>query len=108
MESSVGRRPEAAVGVVLASEGYPLAPVTGRSLAGAEPAGPDDGGPVLCFHASTRADGTGHVSSGGRVATFVGIGADHAEARDRAYSAIGQAVLEGGQHRSDIGQQVAG
>jgi phosphoribosylamine--glycine ligase len=47
------------------------------------------------------------VTSGGRVATFVGIGGDHATARERAYAAIGQAVLMGGQHRSDIGLEVA-
>jgi phosphoribosylamine-glycine ligase len=41
------------------------------------------------------------------VATFVGVGADHAEARNLAYSAIGQAVLEGGQHRSDIAAELS-
>jgi phosphoribosylamine--glycine ligase len=106
MESSVGLRPGAAVGVVLASEGYPSVPITGRPLSGADPAGPDDE-PALCFHAGTRADGAGHVASGGRVATFVGVGADHAEARNLAYSAIGQAVLEGGQHRSDIAAELS-
>jgi phosphoribosylamine--glycine ligase len=107
MESSVGMRSGAAVGVVLASEAYPEAPVTGRALSGADPAGPDDGGPVLCFHAGTRADGGAHVTSGGRVATFVGIGANHAEARERAYAAIGRAGLDGAQHRADIGKDLA-
>ncbi len=106
MESSVGSS-GAAVGVVLASEGYPGPPVTGRPISGADPAGPDDGGPVICFHAGTSADGAGHVTSGGRVATFVGIGADHAEARERAYGGIVQAVLDGAQHRSDIGLEAA-
>jgi phosphoribosylamine--glycine ligase len=107
MESALALRPGAAVGVVVASEGYPDDPVTGRRLAGADPSGPDDGGPVLCFHAGTRRSNGGVMTSGGRVATFVGLGADHAEARERAYGAIGQAELEGGQHRSDVGLEVA-
>jgi phosphoribosylamine--glycine ligase len=105
---SVGMQAGAAVGLVLASEGYPEAPITGRALSGADPAGPDDGGPVLCFHAGTRAGDGPVLTSGGRVATFVGIGADHAQARERAYAAIGQAELEGAQFRSDVGMEVDG
>jgi phosphoribosylamine--glycine ligase len=106
MEASVGIGFGAAVGVVLASEGYPDAPIAGRPLAGADPAGPDDAGPVLCFHAGTRHGDGGLMTSGGRVATFAGIGPDHAVARERAYAAIGQTVLEEGQHRSDVGLEV--
>jgi phosphoribosylamine--glycine ligase len=109
MEGSVGMRPAAAaVGVVLASQGYPDAPIAGRPLAGADPAGPDDGGPLLCFHAGTRGGDGGLVTAGGRVTTYVGIGGDHEEARTRAYAAIAEAELEGGQHRSDVGLEVAG
>ncbi len=108
MDGALGLRGgAAAVGVVLASEGYPGDPLTGRALTGADPAGPDDAGPALCFHAGTRADGDGTATSGGRVVTFVGIGTDHTEARERAYAAIGQAELDGGQHRSDVGLEVA-
>jgi phosphoribosylamine---glycine ligase len=108
MEGSAAIGRGAAVGVVLASEGYPEAPVTGRALIGADPAGPDDGGPLLCFHAGTRAGEGGLLTSGGRVATFVGLGPDHSEARHRAYAGIGQAQLEGGQHRPDVGLEAAG
>lgn len=38
MKESLGPRGGAAVGVVVASEGYPDAPPTGRSITGAEPA----------------------------------------------------------------------
>jgi phosphoribosylamine--glycine ligase len=104
MKASLGLRPAAAaVGVVLASEGYPDAPITGRPLAGADPAGPDDGGPLLCFHAGTSTGDGGLATAGGRVTTFVGIGEDHAQARERAYAGIGEVELEGGQHRSDVG-----
>jgi phosphoribosylamine--glycine ligase len=105
MEGSLGLRPEAAVGVVLASEGYPDSPVTGRPVAGCEPSAPDDEGPVLCFHAGTTASGGGYASSGGRVVTFVGLGHDLASARDQALRGVADSELDGGQHRTDIAQR---
>lgn len=100
---AVGRR--AAVGVVLASEGYPDAPMTGRPLRGAEPASRDDDGPLLCFHAATQEAGGDYLASGGRVATFVGLGDDLAAAREEAYRGITGAELEGAQWRSDIAER---
>jgi phosphoribosylamine---glycine ligase len=103
MAGAVAIRRRAAVGVVVAAEGYPASPVTGRRLAGAEPASSDDDGPLLVFHGRTgRAADGGYLSTGGRVATVVGIGDDLASARDTAYQAVEQVRLEGGQHRSDI------
>jgi phosphoribosylamine--glycine ligase len=102
MEGSVRTRDGAAVGVVLAADGYPEAPVSGGMLGGAEPSGPDDGGPLLRFHAGTQRSNGGYVASGGRVATIVGLGADLAEARAEAYRGVAATPLEGGQHRSDI------
>ena len=102
MEGSLAPRPGAAVGVVLASDGYPDAPQVGRPLTGAEPAGPDDDGPLLCFHAATRRGEGGVATTGGRVATFVGLGDDLPAARTTAYAGVGAASLEGGQLRHDI------
>ena len=102
MEGAVGIRRGAAVGVVLASEGYPDASALGRPISGAEPAARDDDGPILCFHAATRAVSGGYQATGGRVATFVGLGDDLAAAREVAYGAIGEATLEGAQYRTDI------
>ena len=103
MEGSIGLGDGAAVGVVLASEGYPEAPAIGRPLRGAEPSSAGDGGPLLCFHAGTRRGaGNETESAGGRVVTFVGLGGDLAAARAVAYGGIGDASLEGGQFRSDI------
>ncbi|HEX6474987.1 MAG TPA: phosphoribosylglycinamide synthetase C domain-containing protein, partial [Candidatus Limnocylindria bacterium] len=102
MEDSVAVRPGSAVGVVLASEGYPAASLTGRPLTGADPASLDDAGPLLCFHAATRRAGGDYESSGGRVATFVGLGDDLAVARATAYGGIEAAALEGAQFRTDI------
>lgn len=104
MDGAVAMRSAAAVGVVVAAEGYPSSPVTGSELLGAEPTGPDDGGPLLRFHAGTRrSDDGSYLSSGGRVATFVGVGLDLAAAREAAYEGVAGCRLEGGQHRSDIG-----
>jgi phosphoribosylamine--glycine ligase len=102
MEGSLAVRPGAAVGVVLASEGYPDAPQTGRALGGAEPSGRDEDGPLLCFHAATRRADGGFAASGGRVATFVGLGDDLSAARAAAYAGAEAASLEGGQLRRDI------
>jgi phosphoribosylamine--glycine ligase len=104
MEGAVALSGRAAVGVVVAAEGYPANPVTGRQLLGAEPSATDDAGPLLRFHAGTRRVGEGsYASTGGRVVTIVGIGADVASARDSAYAGVAECELEGEQHRSDIG-----
>lgn len=89
----------AAVGVVLASGGYPGPYEVGLPLGGLDRVG--DAG--LVFHAGTRAgaDG-GPVTSGGRVLTVVGRGATLAEARARAYAAAEPITFEGRQFRRDI------
>jgi phosphoribosylamine--glycine ligase len=102
MEGWLALREAAAVGVVVASSGYPDAPLAGRPVTGAEPSGPADDGPRLCFHAGTRRSGTGWESSGGRVLTVVGTGNDLAAARSEAYAAVVGCGLEGEQHRTDI------
>lgn len=102
MEGSVEPRSGAAVGVVLASEGYPDAPVTGRPLLGADPASAGEDGPTLVFHAGTRATRDGHETSGGRVLTVVGRGVDLAAARAAAYRRLSDVELEGAQVRDDI------
>lgn len=103
MEGSVGLRAGAAVGVVVASEGYPHAPVTGRLIGGAEPASAADDGEVLCFHGAThrRADGA-YESTGGRVLTMVGCGATLTDARAAAYRGVREVALDDGQYRTDI------
>jgi phosphoribosylamine--glycine ligase len=102
MEDAIGMRAGAAVGVVIASSGYPADPAVGGPVRGIDPASPDDDGPVLAFHAGTRRVGDGVESTGGRVATVVGIGADLAAARGTAYAAAAEVELDGGQYRSDI------
>ena len=102
MEGSLAVRSGAAVGVVVASERYPDAPMTGRRVDGAEPASAADDGERLVFHAGTRRTADGYESSGGRVLTVVGRGADHVSARAVAYAAVQEVNLEGGSYRADI------
>ncbi len=104
MQDSVALSGDAAVGVVIAAEGYPEAPVPGGELRGIEPADPGNGGPLLCFHAATRSRGDGtYRAAGGRLVTVVGLGADLAEARATAYRGVDGCTVDGGQHRTDIG-----
>lgn len=102
MEGSLAIRPGAAVAVVVASDGYPEAPVSGLALSGVEPSGPDDAGPMLCFHAGTSVSGQGYQTSGGRVVSLVGLGPDLAAAREAAYQGVAGIDLAGSQHRTDI------
>ena len=104
MEDSVAVGGGAAVGVVIAAEGYPGAPIPDGDLRGIDPAGPGDGGPLLCFHGATRsAGGDRYRAAGGRLVTFVGLGADLASARATAYRGVAGSVVDSGQHRTDIG-----
>ena len=104
------RRPEfsaeAAVTVVLASEGYPGTPITGRPLSGLDAASTVPG--VTIAHAATDAPDGALVSTGGRVLSVVAVGRDFGEARARAYLALGRIGLEGAQFRTDIAARVAG
>lgn len=89
-----------AVTVVLASEGYPAAPVTGRVLGGLDAASAVEG--VHLAHAATAESADGLVATGGRVLNVVGLGTTFAQARERTYRALGEISLEGGRYRTDI------
>ncbi|BDZ48101.1 hypothetical protein GCM10025867_03420 [Frondihabitans sucicola] len=96
---------DVAVTVVLASEGYPEAPITGRALTGLEDALTVPG--VTIAHAATARGDNGLVATGGRVLSVVATGAGFAEARSRAYEALSKIGLDGGQYRHDIAEKVA-
>jgi phosphoribosylamine--glycine ligase len=96
---------EVCVTVVLASEGYPDAPQTGRAITGLEAAAAVPG--VRILHAATTRDGGRIVATGGRVLSVVATAEDFTEARARAYRAIGAIGLEGSHFRTDIAARVA-
>jgi len=95
----------AAVGVVLAAEGYPGRVRTGDAIEGADgPFGPD----VQVFHAATARSPEGKlVTAGGRVLTVCALGATLAEASGRAYQAAERIRFRGCQYRRDIGRHGA-
>ncbi len=95
----------AAVTVVLASENYPGTPITGRPITGLVEADAVEG--VHVAHAATGTRGDELVSTGGRVLSVVALGTDFAEARARAYEALGHIALDGAQFRTDIAARVA-
>jgi phosphoribosylamine--glycine ligase len=92
---------EAAVLVVAASEGYPVAPKTGDAIAGIEAAAALEGVTVLGAGVGRNREGE-LVTTGGRVLNVVGAADDAATARDRAYGALGQVAWRGEHHRTDI------
>jgi phosphoribosylamine--glycine ligase len=94
----------AAVTVVLASEGYPEAPVTGRALTGIDEAEEVDG--VHLAHAATSAPDGHFLATGGRVLSVVALGSTFREARAAAYAGLERIGLEGGQYRTDIALRV--
>ncbi|MBP3222738.1 MAG: phosphoribosylamine--glycine ligase [Actinomycetaceae bacterium] len=94
----------AAVTVVLASEGYPVS-----SRSGDEITGITEAEEVLDAHViqagTTTKDGV-LVSSGGRVLATVGLGHSVAAARSTAYEALSKIHLEGSHYRSDIAKNI--
>ncbi|MFC5337976.1 phosphoribosylamine--glycine ligase [Leucobacter denitrificans] len=97
---------EPAMIVVLASEGYPGDVTTGREITGLDDAAKVPG--VHLVHAATaRTDSGGWIATGGRVLGVVSRGETFAEARSRAYAAMDEIGLEGGQFRTDIAERVA-
>ena len=95
---------DVAVTVVLASENYPETPLVGRAITGLDAALNVDG--VTIAHAATRFDEGILVSTGGRVLSVVAVGGSFAQARARAYQALGEVHLAGAHYRTDIAARV--
>ncbi|WP_347353084.1 phosphoribosylamine--glycine ligase [Intrasporangium sp.] len=97
---------DAAVVVVVAASGYPVAPRTGDRITGIDAAAEVPG--VVVLHAGTRRDEHGVLrSAGGRVLDVVATGNDLAKARSAAYRAVELVELEGSHHRTDIALKAA-
>ena len=90
----------AAVGVVMASRGYPDAYEKGKPIDGLDSVAGDD---VKIFHAGTRLENGRVLTDGGRVLCAVALGANVGAARERAYEAVSRISWEGAFWRSDIG-----
>ena len=95
----------AAVCVVLASDGYPEAYQKGFEIAGLENFdGKDD---YFCFHAGSKFDDHGRVvTNGGRVLGVTAKGESLQEARAKAYAATGWVSFDNKYMRHDIGKAI--
>jgi phosphoribosylamine--glycine ligase len=94
-------RDAVAVGVVLASEGYPGSVSSGRPITGVDDAARLEG--VTVLHAGTSFSDGKLVTAGGRVLTVVGTAPDYPLAISRAYDAVSRISFDGMQFRRDIG-----
>ncbi|MFE9043013.1 phosphoribosylamine--glycine ligase [Streptomyces sp. NPDC007818] len=101
-------RDDAAVTVVVASHNYPDTPRTGDPIEGLAEIAERDAPHAYVLHAGTKRDGDAVVSAGGRVLSVTATGSDLAQARERAYAAVGRIRLDGSQHRTDIALKAAG
>ena len=94
----------AAVCVVLASDGYPLAYEKGKLISGLEAFDGKDG--YYCFHAGTKKTEEGFVTNGGRVLGITAKGSDLKEARANAYEATKWVSFDNKYMRNDIGKAI--
>lgn len=95
----------AAVCVVLASDGYPVHYKKGLEIRGLEQFEGKEG--YYCFHAGTKLDENGKfVTNGGRVLGVTAKGADLKEARANAYAATAWIDFDNKYMRHDIGKAI--
>lgn len=95
----------AAVCVVLASDGYPVSYEKGFEIKGLENFDGKDG--YYCFHAGTKFDDNGKiVTNGGRVLGVTAKGATLKEARANAYAAAEWVDFSNKYMRHDIGKAI--
>jgi phosphoribosylamine-glycine ligase len=102
-QAEPSRPTRAALGVVIASRGYPDHAEKGAVV---EPFVVPAGGESIVFHASTSRGPDGRTrTGGGRCFTAVGLGADLRAASAKAYAAAEKVRFDGGWYRGDIGRK---
>lgn len=104
-EISLEFEDNAAVCVVLASDGYPLHYEKGLAISGLERFESEEG--YYCFHAGTKFDENGTlITNGGRVLGITAKGHDLKEARKNAYAATEWVQFDNKYMRHDIGNTI--
>ena len=91
---------EAAVTIVMASEGYPDAYPKGLKITGLDKA--NEVQDCVVFHAGTKTESGEVITSGGRVLAVTALGTDLKEAVERAYQAVSKINFKGAHYRKDI------
>lgn len=99
LKDTVATTGQHAVGVVMASEGYPDHPKTGRDIVIARQIAR-----ARIFHAGTAEQRGNLISQGGRVLTVVGVDETWDLAREAAYRQIAEISMPGAQFRHDIAE----
>ena len=95
----------AAVCVVLASDGYPVSYEKGFEIKGMDKF--DDKDDYFCFHAGTKFNENGAiVTNGGRVLGITAKGSDLKDARKKAYEATDWVEFDNKYMRHDIGKAI--
>ena len=100
-EVEIAWKNEAALIVVLATDGYPGRYKKGSEVKCLDQANEIEG--ITVFHAATKADGTRILANGGRVLGVTALGADVTEAQKKAYQAVNTIDWPEGFCRRDIG-----
>ena len=90
---------ESAVTVALTAPDYPLQGDSGTPIEGIEEA---EASAALVFHAGTALRDGRLVTNGGRILNVTALGADLADARERAYAAVDKISFAGMRYRTDI------
>ena len=94
----------AAVCVILASDGYPVSYEKGKEIKGLEKFdGKDD---YFCFHAGSKKVDQKVLTNGGRVLGITALGKDLKEARKKAYEACEWVDFDNKYMRHDIGKAI--
>ena len=90
-----------ALGVVMASKGYPEKYKTGFPILGIK----KENETTKVFHCGTKKEGEEILSNGGRVLCVTGLGNDLDTAFEKAYEAISKISWSGAFYRKDIGKR---
>ena len=92
-----------AVGVVMASGGYPEKYETGYPIEGLD--GLKDKDDVIVFHSGTKKEESKFLTKGGRVLTVVGLADNLKDAKEKAYHAVSSIHFKDAHYRRDIAWQ---
>ena len=105
-------KPESAATVIIASGGYPGAYEKGKVIKGLDHVerascpfngeNGQDARSTFVFHCGTKIEGDDIVTSGGRVLSVTGVGANLREAVDRAYARVKEISFDKMFYRNDI------
>ena len=94
----------AAVCVVLASDGYPVSYEKGLQITGLDTFHDKEG--YYAFHAGTKFSDGAVVTNGGRVLGITATGEDLKKARSNAYEAVNWVKFDNKYYRNDIGKAI--